>query len=189
MEFSRQEYWSRLPYPSPGDLLNPGIKPRSPTLQEILYHLSHQESLVHRRSKIKLDKTEGREERKAGNLRLLSRLQVGVEGHLHPRRKAKAAVKISVTHMQNRVLSHPPRTSLPRRRAGWQDGAGHQDISRDVRGEHSLPCSKASSAGSAVQVEVGKGLATQRQGPPDPRVLTCLKESSTRTLTPSPSTS
>ena len=32
-EFSRQEYWSRLPFPSPGDLPNPGIKPKSPTLQ------------------------------------------------------------------------------------------------------------------------------------------------------------
>ena len=33
MEFSRQEYWSGLPFPSPGDLPNPGIKPRSATLQ------------------------------------------------------------------------------------------------------------------------------------------------------------
>ena len=33
MEFSRQEYWSGLPFPSPGDLPDPGIKPRSPTLQ------------------------------------------------------------------------------------------------------------------------------------------------------------
>ena len=33
MEFSRQESWSGLPFPSPGDLLDPGIKPRSPTLQ------------------------------------------------------------------------------------------------------------------------------------------------------------
>ena len=33
MGFSRQEYWSRLLFPSPGDLPNPGIKPRSPTLQ------------------------------------------------------------------------------------------------------------------------------------------------------------
>ena len=33
MEFSRQEYWSGLPFPSPGDLPHPGIKPRSPTLQ------------------------------------------------------------------------------------------------------------------------------------------------------------
>ena len=29
MEFSRQEYWSGLPFPSPGDLLGPGIKPPS----------------------------------------------------------------------------------------------------------------------------------------------------------------
>ena len=33
MEFSRQEYWSGLPFPSPRDLLNPGIEPRSPALQ------------------------------------------------------------------------------------------------------------------------------------------------------------
>ena len=32
MEFSRQEYWSGLPCPSPGDLPNPGTKPKSPTL-------------------------------------------------------------------------------------------------------------------------------------------------------------
>ena len=33
MGFPRQEYWSELPFPSPGDLPNPGIKPRSPILQ------------------------------------------------------------------------------------------------------------------------------------------------------------
>ena len=33
MEFSRQEYWSGLPVPSPGDLSNPGTEPRSPALQ------------------------------------------------------------------------------------------------------------------------------------------------------------
>ena len=30
MRFSRQEYWSGLPYPSPGNLPNPGIEPESP---------------------------------------------------------------------------------------------------------------------------------------------------------------
>ena len=33
MGFSRQEYWSGLPFPSPGDLPDPGIEPRSPALQ------------------------------------------------------------------------------------------------------------------------------------------------------------
>ena len=33
MGFSRQGYWSGLPFPSPGNLPSPGIKPRSPTLQ------------------------------------------------------------------------------------------------------------------------------------------------------------
>ena len=30
MEFSRQEYWSGLPFPSPGDFPDPGIEPGSP---------------------------------------------------------------------------------------------------------------------------------------------------------------
>ena len=33
MGFSRQEYWSELPFPSPRDLPDPGIQPRSPALQ------------------------------------------------------------------------------------------------------------------------------------------------------------
>ena len=44
MEFSRPEYWSGSPFPSLGDLPNPGIEPRSPILQQTLYHLSHQEA-------------------------------------------------------------------------------------------------------------------------------------------------
>ena len=33
MKFSRQEYWSGLPFPYPGDLPDPGIEPESPALQ------------------------------------------------------------------------------------------------------------------------------------------------------------
>ena len=33
MEFSRQEFWSGLPFPSPGDVPDPGTEPRSPALQ------------------------------------------------------------------------------------------------------------------------------------------------------------
>ena len=33
MGFSRHEYWSGLPFPSPGDLPDPGIEPRSPSLE------------------------------------------------------------------------------------------------------------------------------------------------------------
>ena len=38
MEFSRQEYWSGLPFPTPGDLPHIGVKARFPVLQAILYH-------------------------------------------------------------------------------------------------------------------------------------------------------
>ena len=44
MEFSRQVYWSELPFPSPGDLPNPGIEPMSPdspALQADSLPLSH----------------------------------------------------------------------------------------------------------------------------------------------------
>ena len=42
VEFSRQEYQSQLPFPSPRDLPDPGIEPGSPALQTTLYHLSLQ---------------------------------------------------------------------------------------------------------------------------------------------------
>ena len=41
MEFSRQEYWSGLPFPSPGDLPNPEMKPASPALLADFLTLSH----------------------------------------------------------------------------------------------------------------------------------------------------
>ena len=44
MRFLRQAYWSGLPFPSPGDLPNPGTKPKFPALQVILYSLSQQGS-------------------------------------------------------------------------------------------------------------------------------------------------
>ena len=43
MEFSKQEYWSGLSFPSPGDLPHPGIKPGFPALQADSLLLSHQE--------------------------------------------------------------------------------------------------------------------------------------------------
>ena len=44
MEFSRQEYWTGLPFPSPGDLPDPGIKPPSPALQTDFLPSDHQGS-------------------------------------------------------------------------------------------------------------------------------------------------
>ena len=43
MGFPRQEYWSGLPFPPPGDLAGPGIKPVSPALQADSLPLSHWE--------------------------------------------------------------------------------------------------------------------------------------------------
>ena len=46
MEFSRQKYWSALPIPTPGDLLNPGIEHRFPALQVDSLPLSNRESPI-----------------------------------------------------------------------------------------------------------------------------------------------
>ena len=53
MGFSRQEYWSGLPFPSPGDLPDPGIKPTSPAWQAVYLPLSHLGSLIHAISEYK----------------------------------------------------------------------------------------------------------------------------------------
>ena len=49
MEFSRQEYWSGLPFPTPGDLPNPGIQPASPASPALatlaFYHWATWEAL------------------------------------------------------------------------------------------------------------------------------------------------
>ena len=48
--FSRQEYWSVLPFPSPGDRPNPGTEPTSPALQEdslLLRHLGSPMTPIH----------------------------------------------------------------------------------------------------------------------------------------------
>ena len=42
MEFSGQEYWNGLPFPSPGDLPNPGIQSEAPALAGDSLLLSHQ---------------------------------------------------------------------------------------------------------------------------------------------------
>ena len=42
--FSRQEYWSGVPFSSPEDLPDPGIEHGSPALPQMLYHMSHQGS-------------------------------------------------------------------------------------------------------------------------------------------------
>ena len=44
MGFSRQEYWSGLPFPSPGELPDPGIEPKSPALQMDSLLLNHYRS-------------------------------------------------------------------------------------------------------------------------------------------------
>ena len=44
MGFPRQEHWRGLPFPSPGDLPNPGIDPTSPALQAGCYHWATREA-------------------------------------------------------------------------------------------------------------------------------------------------
>ena len=48
MELSQQEYWSQLPFPPPGNLSDPGIKPASPALAGRFFIMSHLKSPSHR---------------------------------------------------------------------------------------------------------------------------------------------
>ena len=50
MWFPRQEYCSGLPFPSPGDLPDPGMEPGSPACRQTLHHLSYQGSHAKRRN-------------------------------------------------------------------------------------------------------------------------------------------
>ena len=60
MEFSRQEYWSGMPFPSPGDIPNPGIELVSlvpPVLQADSLLLSHWECLKFTKQEYKTERT------------------------------------------------------------------------------------------------------------------------------------
>ena len=52
--FSRQEYWSGLPFPSPGDLPDPGTEPRSPTLQADALTSEPQMACIKENEKLKI---------------------------------------------------------------------------------------------------------------------------------------
>ena len=61
MEFPRQEYWSGLPFPSPGDIPDPGIKSRSPSLTgEFFTVLSQQRSPINSEVVVKYYHMSGR---------------------------------------------------------------------------------------------------------------------------------
>ena len=89
IEFSRQEYWNGLPSSSPGGLLDPGIEPRSPALQAILYHLSYQRS-----PSSPLSRLQGKHRRPStapprppGRRSPLTRLCSNISGFLHEKAK------------------------------------------------------------------------------------------------------
>ena len=63
MGFFRQEYWSRLPFSSPGDLPDPGIEPTSPALWvDYFYHFATREVQELRREALKSQCSDLREE-------------------------------------------------------------------------------------------------------------------------------
>ena len=55
MEFSRQEYWSRLPFLSPGDLPNPGIEPGSLALQADSLPSEPPKEIINKTKKLPVD--------------------------------------------------------------------------------------------------------------------------------------
>ena len=78
MGFSRQEYWSGLPFPSPGDLPDPGTEPGSPALWTDDLHLSHQGSP--QRIKIEIERVSNN----ANKLRVRKREKLSISWSLGP---------------------------------------------------------------------------------------------------------
>ena len=70
MGFSRQQYWNGLPFPSPGDLLDPGIEPGSPALQADAL-LSESPGKPPSHTNKVLGKTEGKRRRRRQRMKLL----------------------------------------------------------------------------------------------------------------------
>ena len=66
MEFSRPEYWSEWCFPSPGDLPNPEIEPRSPTFQADSLPAEPQGKPLALKRRLTLLATNGRKEREYG---------------------------------------------------------------------------------------------------------------------------
>ena len=85
--FSRQEYWSGLPCPPPGDLPNPGL----PHCRWMLYCLSHQESLTHSIKK--------KRKRKEKNHTSATKPKVSIS---LPQNSLKSRIVISQVHSQIR---------------------------------------------------------------------------------------
>ena len=88
MGLSRHKKLSGIPCPSPGGLPNPGIKPRSPTLQQILHQLSHQGSprtLEWEAVPFSRGSSQPRDRTQGSHTGTWSTIQMptGVEGHTH----------------------------------------------------------------------------------------------------------
>ena len=69
MEFSRQEYWSGLPFPPPEDLPDPGIKPASPTSAALAGGLLTTSATLERPKRCSSLQTRGQQERGQSVLR------------------------------------------------------------------------------------------------------------------------
>ena len=69
MEFSRPEYWSGQPFPSPVDIPGPGIELGSPALQADFYQLSYERSPMQRKKEIhkRKKKKKGRQKKLTSN--------------------------------------------------------------------------------------------------------------------------
>ena len=115
MGFSRQEYWSGLPFPSPGDLPHPGVEPGFPALQQTLYPLSHEitKVVLYWDSSLQVSRTDWKGEWKS--LFREVRKQTKTEAQ-QERRHDRWTIRVT-QRLQRRVQTSPPSPPFAHHRA------------------------------------------------------------------------
>ena len=116
MGFSRQEYWSGLSFPSPGDLPNPGTEPRSPALQAD--PLPSEPPGVSGQIKAKTRKTSQHEEEGWGGTRSRCRNGNWLPPETHNREEDMLSLGTGLNDTGDKV-SHPQGQAGPRVRRAW----------------------------------------------------------------------
>ena len=114
MRFSRQECWSGLPFSSPGDLPNPGIEPRSPSLQaEALTseYIMRNAGLEEAQAGIKIARRNINNLRYADDTTLMAESEEGLKSLLMKVKEESEKLGLKLNIQKTKIMASGPITS------------------------------------------------------------------------------